>query len=73
MDANERQAFLAIVGRGLRQAAMAASVFKTADVNLPRVRATSARSQSFCKPQTVMWSQKLMASDWIGLSVVLSM
>ena len=35
MDANERQAFLAIVGRGLRQAAMAASVFKTADVNLP--------------------------------------
>ena len=35
MDSNERQAFLAIVGRGLRQAAMAASVFKTADVNLP--------------------------------------
>lgn len=35
MDANQRQIFLAILGRGLRQAAMAASVFKPADINQP--------------------------------------
>tara|TARA_B100000035_G_scaffold92368_2_gene78033 strand:- start:1104 stop:9533 length:8430 start_codon:yes stop_codon:yes gene_type:complete len=35
MDASQRQIFLAILGRGLRQAAMAASVFKPADINQP--------------------------------------
>ena len=35
MDASQRQVFLGIMGRGLRQAAMAASVFKPADINQP--------------------------------------
>lgn len=35
MDASQRQIFLGILGRGLRQAAMAASVFKPADINQP--------------------------------------
>jgi len=35
MDASQRQVFLGILGRGLRQAAMAASVFKPADINQP--------------------------------------
>lgn len=35
MDASQRQVFLAILGKGLRQAAMAASVFKPADINQP--------------------------------------
>lgn len=35
MDAGQRQIFLAILGRGLRQAAMAASVFKPADITQP--------------------------------------
>jgi hypothetical protein len=35
MDASQRQIFLAILGKGLRQAAMAASVFKPADINQP--------------------------------------
>ena len=35
MDASQRQVFLGIMGRSLRQAAMAASVFKPADINQP--------------------------------------
>ena len=64
MDASQRQVFLGIMGRGLRQAAMAASVFKPADINQPLAPIILVPLVYLSKPQTKLWSIRLSAGKF---------